>query len=345
MDKWRNLQKLRSMSRRVFISLLIVWIFFMTLAAYAITQPQYIEQKIQTNIIEQKVVFDYETEELPEGILGLEGIIFPKYQKTMDVLINATVASQEAVEVKGNYTVVLELLAEGLWKKEFPLEETQSFNIYGEENEIINSKFTIDLENIYKETEAITNNIIGISPSKYILTIKPIIEGTVIYNNSVIPLSVNNGISFDVSQSQVLLTGEKGFSNNTPIEEIKMVEQKLNIIGFSIPIMYARYIFSLIALVLMFILIITLISKKGQLRKKETEKVIIEKKYKNRLVPIEKPVDNSNKTYVPLQSFKSLVRLADEKDQGIFIYNISNDKTHYFVIDNQFIYTYTTINH
>lgn len=73
-----------------------------------------------------------------------------------------------------------------------------------------------------------------------------------------------------------------------------------------------------------------------------TEADEIERKYKNRLICVQQPVDCKGKISIHLESMKSLVRIADEQDRGILRYNSdTEEKIFYYVIEGDFIYTYT----
>ena len=344
MDKWVKAQRnLSKISKRSLIFITILFIFSIVFFTYALLSPQYVEQKIVNNNVTQKIVLDYKTKNLPDEIIEDEGLIFPKTQNTIDVSITSSIISQQVATVNGNYSIVLKLIAEGLWQKIIPLTEKHNFNFEGKENEIINVEVTINLEEIYKDIEDISNNIVGTRPSKYLLKIQPLIQGNVVYKSSTKPMDITSDITFEFSQSQVTLNGEKEFTQNKSFEGTKMIEHKLNILGLSIDIPLSRYIFGSISL-LIFILFILIVYSKRKHHKKinYTEKYFIEKKYKNRLIDLDENIDITKKINIPLVSFKSLVRISDEKDQGILkFYNSANERTSYYVIDNDYVYTYT----
>lgn len=346
MNKWKEIEKkLRNLPKKFTIILFILWLISMGIAIYVGMKPLYVEEKVQTNRITQKTSFDYQTQKLPNEIIGFDGLIFPKTQNSIDVSIDTMISSEAPIEVEGSYFITLKLIAEGLWESNIPLTQKQSFRITGEKNQIMENKVTIDLQKIYNDTEWIANEIVGVRPSKYTLKVQSIIEGIASYKDKKVNLDTASDITFEVSHSQVTLTGEKEFVKQIPIEESKMTEQTINLLGLTMSISTARYILTMIVLCMSILCILVILSKKKLSKERMTETEFIEKKYKNRFVPIEKQLDDTNKVCIPLQSFQSLVRIADEKDQGILqYYNAESDKVDYYVIDGTDLYTYTLQN-
>ena len=335
---------LGTLSGKTLIFMVLVWIVVTILTAHAFTTSQFIEKKTNKNMITQSTIFNYKTKELPNGIIGSEGIIFPKTQNLIDVYIKTAITSIKPVSVSGNYSILLKLIAEGLWQRTETLVNKQYFNKEGDTIELINEKVSIDLEKIFNDIEIISNEIIGARPSKFLLNIIPVIEGEITYENDRIVLEndFENNMTFELFQSQVTFTGEKEYLKETPIEEVETIERKMNLFRKMIPIPVYKYTMLSIFLIYSSFVLLTLVSKRQMRIKRKTEADEIEKKYKNRLVPIQQPIDYENKTYIPLYSMKSLVRISDEQDRGIFKYRCDiKEKIFYYVIEGDYIYTYT----
>jgi len=326
------------------VFIVLIWVIITILTINAFTTNQFIEQRFNKNVITQNTVFDYKTKELPNGIIGSEGIIFPKTQNLIDVYIKTAITSIKPVSVSGNYSILLKLIAEGLWQRTETLVNKQYFNKEGDTIELINEKVSIDLEKIFNDIEIISNEIIGARPSKFLLNIIPVIEGEITYENDRIVLEndFENNMTFELFQSQVTFTGEKEYLKETPIEEVETIERKMNLFRKMIPIPVYKYTMLSIFLIYSSFVLLTLVSKRQMRIKRKTEADEIEKKYKNRLVPIQQPIDYKNKTHIPLESMKSLVRISDELDRGIFRYRSNKEKKIFFyVIEGDYIYTYT----
>jgi len=343
MDKWKKIKiKLLTLSDKTLKFIMLTWIIITILTIHAFTTSQFTEQKFNKNMITQRTVFDYKTKELPNKVVEAERIIFPKTQNVIDIYIETTITAIEPVNVKGNYSILLKIIAEGLWERTETLKGKQYFNNEGETIEIINQKVSIDLDKIFNDIEIISNEIIGHRPSKFLLNIFPVIEGDITYESNEIDFESNMVMKFEFSPTQVIFTGEKEYLKLTPIEEVEVLEHKMNLVGLMIPVPVYRFITLPIFLIssgFVFLIIIF----KIQIRIEQiTEADKIERKYKNRLVPIQQPIDYKNKIHIPLGNMESLVRISDEQDRGIFKYQCNIEKkVFYYVIENDYIYTYT----
>ncbi|HHW00714.1 MAG TPA: DUF5305 domain-containing protein [Clostridiaceae bacterium] len=343
MDKWKKIKKrLGALSKKALIFIISAWIVITLITAHAFTRSQFIEQKFNKNMITQKTVFDYKTKELPFGINEAEGIIFPKTQNIIDVYIVTTVNAVEPVKVKGNYSVLLKTVAEGLWERAVTLEDKKYFDNEGETVEVINQKVSLDLGKILSDIDTISNEVIGYSPSKFFLSIVPVIEGDITYENNKIDLESGMVMTFELAQNQVVLTGEREYSKQTPVDEVNVLEYKINLFGMMVPVPVYRYVSLSVFLIYSGFALLILISKRQTGIEHMTEADQIERKYRNRLIPIQQPIDNKNKTVIPLESMKSLVRVSDEQDRGILEYHCDTEgKTFYYVIEDDYLYTYT----
>ncbi|HHV95115.1 MAG TPA: DUF5305 domain-containing protein [Clostridiaceae bacterium] len=342
-DKWIKIKiRLCGLPNKTLIFIIIVWIIITIITVHAFSTSQVIELKTNKNIITQRTVFDYKTKELPNGVIGAEGIIFPKTQSFIDVYIETTITAIESVNVKGNYSILLKIIAEGLWERAETLKEKQYFNNEGESIEVINQKVSIDLEKIFNDIEVISNEIIGSRPTKFFINIIPVIEGDITYESNKIDIESNMVMKFELSPTQVTFNGDEEYLKQIPIEEIEVIENKINLFGLMVPIRVYRYISLPIFLIFTSFILLILILKRQIRIEQMTEVDEIERKYKNRLVPIQQPIDYKNKTHIPLESMEALVRISDEQDRGIFKYRSDIEgKIFYYVIEDNYIYTYT----
>lgn len=344
MNKRNNKQnKFEHFSKNTITFMTILWVISMVLEVYTIIQPQYIEQKVQTNSITQITNFDYESEKLPDGIQSIQGSIFPKIQKKINISINSVITSELPIKVEGTYSIVLKVIFDGLWEQTIPLIKQKKIKIVGTENQIIKEQVNIDLEKVYNDTKIIANEIMGSSPDQYSLKIQPIIEGNAIYENKKVQLDKTPNITFEFTPSKLNLIQDqlKEFTQKTPIEEIEIINNSFNIFGIKATMPTAIYIFSFIFLSISILLILIVISKLKIKKQRIVNNIEEEKKYKNRLIQIKKQIDKSSKIDIALQSLDSLVRIGDEKDQGVLKYYSSEEnRTYYYLIDGSYIYSY-----
>ena len=64
----------------------------------------------------------------------------------------------------------------------------------------------------------------------------------------------------------------------------------------------------------------------------------IDKKYKGRIINLERELDVKDKICITIDSFKSLLKIADEREQPVFRKLASQDLAHYYVVDGDYIY-------
>lgn len=343
MNSWKKVKYVfGNISTKSLAFIILLWVVITVLTVHALITRQFSEYTFDKNMITQRTAFDYKTEELPDGIVAAEGIIFPKTQKTINVIVETEVSAVEPVSAEGNYSILLTITAEGLWERSVALKENQHFSTRGTNIGLINENVSVDLEKIYSEIELISSEIIGNRPGKFLISIAPVIEGYITYEDSKVKLESDMSMKFELAQNQVALTGEKEYLKQIPIEKTETVENKINIFGAVISVPVYRYITLPVFLLYSVFALLIIISKRRIQIEQMTEADEIEREYKNKLVPILRPLDYKSKVHIPLVSIESLVRVSDEQDRGIFKYQCDEEgKIFYYVIENDYIYTYT----
>jgi hypothetical protein len=274
------------------------------------------------------------------GIVDTKDSMYTKITKAIHLNLKSNVTSDKPVSVQGTRSVFVRLIAEGLWERNFVLEPQKDFNLQGNENKLVENDYVIDVKNIAAYIEKVEKEI-TVRPDKYLINIKPEIIGNIIYEDKKLPIDTTPEISFEFS-SIIKLIGEKEFTKETPIETTRILNQNFRLMNIVVPIIPARYIFSTLSL-LLFGIIVFRIYKNININKKEIPEVNkIDKKYKNRLTDISKNITMLNKINVNVKSFKSLIQLADDKEQPILRFNNSDiDRIFYYVMDGDCIYSYS----
>lgn len=332
---------LNNTSKRTFSIVFLIFLLFLIISLKAFFTPLYIEEKKLVNTINLKTNYEYESNSLPDDITSFEGKLFTKSQKLMKIKISSSLASNEIISGKGNYKIFLNIYAEELWEKTIPLTIRKSFNISGVENTIIDEELVIDIEKLYIDIERISTDIIGTKSNKYNISIIPQIEGVVLYENEELIINSSNEICFEFANEQIILDSEKYYDKEFRIEKYNEVKQNLNILGLKLPLIISRYVFSFILFTTLIYLIIIVILKKLYTEKYFCEEEYINKKYYNRFISISEEINFPFKAYIPLTSFKSLIRLSDEKDLLILKYeNKINNCIIYYLIDGDCVFLY-----
>lgn len=329
--KSKNRKKKISTKTKVIV--LLIFIISAILSVIYITKPRYINKTLETNVLTQKTSYEYKVKSLPNGLQEFDGKIFPKVQGKVNIIIKSQLTSQNEVDISGEYYIILKLIAEGLWEKNMVLTRTKKFEDSGTDIIILNEEIVIDLNKILNEIEVIGTDILGIRPGTYRLEVKPVIEGFALYNDSTISLESDNQIVYFLDSMQVRLDEEQSMTYDkiTPIEKTVSEEQFVNIIGYGVSLIVIRYIWCSLFLISTVLLIIIISRKRHDKQYKS--------KYENRMIVIQNNVDYSGFAVIPITPLKSLVRIADEKNQFILKYiNKINKSIHYYVICDNHIY-------
>lgn len=336
LEKTNNKQK-----KLHYRTIIILWLICSILAVITYMQPLETEQKVKINQVRQIMDFSYTSEALPEGIVSLNDVIFTKSQKQIKVNIKALVASDEPVLVKGTSSASIRLVAEELWEKTLQTYPERFFCFKSKETQVIDMETDIDLEILNQELERISEEIIGTRSRNYYLIIKPEVKGEIIFGDVKLPIQNDGEFILSLEGEQVRLAGQKSFVKEFPVEDTRLVKQVYSLFGAELPLVAARYLFTVLSVLLLIMLAIVLRQIKKLKADTISEAVEIDKKYGIRLTSIQSPMSAEGKTNIELQTFKSLVRISDEKDRIILKYDDkSTGQVLYYLVDGDYIYSY-----
>ncbi len=266
--------------------------------------------------------------------------MYANITKAIHINIISKVTSDRPVLVKGTKKIIVRLIADGLWERHFVQEAENNINLQGSENKVIENDYIVDIKNIAAYIEKVEKEI-NVMPRRYVLNIKPQIEGSIIYDDTIIPVDTAPELSFEFS-SQIMQVGEKEFVRETPIQTTVTLIQNFKFFNMEIPIITARYIFSISSLIFLSIIIFAVfINIKGN-KKDSSEVSLIDKKYASKMMLIDNDIVMLNKINVNVKSIKALVQLADDKELPILRYKYSaQDNVFYYVVDGDCIYKYS----
>lgn len=338
-------KKIVAKSKIIIPILALLWIVISLLFISIIKKPNVKDEILQVNYIEQNTDFKLQALIKPYvlkpngGIIDLDKFSFTKVTKDIILNINTIINSYEAVYINGKKKVLLNLIAPDLWEKEFILFPETSFNYQGNAMSIFDDDLSLDLSTITKFINDMEESIETRS-GEYILDIKPIIEGTIQYKETIIPIDQSASTQLVLSFPQISLEGDVAFKKATPLTESSIIQQYVNIFNLNIPMQLIKSVFAVIY-AMYTALLVYIIYLAFKSRRKLTETEIIEKKFKNRILPLKDDIGLDKYANVILSSFISLVKLSDEKDTFIIKYDNFIKKTiNYYVIDGRFLYIY-----
>lgn len=342
-----------------FIFVAVLWIISTFLTLKAFRQPLELEQKSLLNTITEKTVFEYNAEVIPctlypsGGVVTPEGHVMTAITSRINIHMESWVTSQKPVEVKGSQEILLKLVAENLWEREFIISNKSQFNLTGDKNQLIMGDYGInphDFINYIDKVEEETK----IRAGRYYIKIKPVLEGEIVYKDTTLNFDPTPELVFEIGNNQLSLvknqikdqTGDVPknkleFSKNTPIEIINIIPQPFVIFGKSFSPIKARVVLATLSIITFAIIIKILWSRRKELSKSMTESQKIDKKYSSRIIKVDQEYKLDNPFY--LESFKTLLKIADEKEQPILRFRTRERYTSYCVIDGRQQYVYTAV--
>ncbi|NLC63895.1 MAG: DUF5305 domain-containing protein, partial [Thermoanaerobacterales bacterium] len=187
-------------------------------------------------------------------------------------------------------------------------------------------------------------------------TIKPLVEGDIIFTDNRIPLDSTPEFTFELTNGLMKLVNEAPddlmdphsplnskteFVKEDVIERTEISAQKYNLFGWDFSIIASRYVFAIISLLLLVYLLSLLVREKRLIKQALTEAERIDKKYRSKIIPVKRLLDTQ---LLNLESFKALLKIADEKEQPIFRYRESDDTVIYYVVDGDHVFSYSAYN-
>jgi hypothetical protein len=353
-------QHIPSRSKFFYTFVILLWIVSTIFACSAFRQPLQLEHKIIENKIIQKTAMDYSVEVIPcllypeGGIIKTDSPILTNITDSINICLTSTISAERPVVVQGTYQIIARLVSEGVWEKEFVFKEETPIRVEEDapfinlEHKIVPSYYQGFIEAVEEDTRT--------RSSKYLLTIKPLVEWDIIFNDNRIPLDSTPEFTFELTNGLMKLVNEAPddlmdphsplnskteFVKEDVIERTEISAQKYNLFGWDFSIIASRYVFAIISLLLLVYLLSLLVREKRLIKQALTEAERIDKKYRSKIIPVKRLLDTQ---LLNLESFKALLKIADEKEQPIFRYRESDDTVIYYVVDGDHVFSYSAYN-
>lgn len=346
MSKKNVLAQLRSRFKSWFYGILVLfWAASAVIAITAVGQADEIEVKIFENNIVQNTVFDYKLDVIPctlypaGGTITPEGPVFTNITRSIRLKLTSNLKAEDSVEVDAEKRVLIKIVAEDYWERDYMTCTAEKLNLQGMDICLLDEELNIlpgEINNYVKKVE----EEIQVRPSKYYLKIKPLLTGKVKYKGEEIPIDESPELSFEIRNGLLLQQGEKEYLKESKLERINRVHQDFNLFGVEMPLAAARYLFSLIALFGLLILLNEVIQLMKRRKSMQTEAQKIDKRYHNRIVDVKNKVSSEKKNLLVLESFKALIRIADERELPILRYKHNIESVTYYVADGIDLYLY-----
>ncbi len=270
--------------------------------------------------------------------------IFKKITTAIPAHLKSIINSDAEVSAAGTYEVQLVVKAGELWERVFPLTVQQSFELMGTEIPLIDTNFNIDLDEINSfitQVEEETN----IRSDQYLFEVAPNINGTITYDGNEIPIPEQENLVFQSSYEEIILISDKAFTSTIPFTSSQIITNTFNFFGNALPLGPVRIISTIMSIIFLlptiYLYANLVATRKSSL---STQVDNINKKYGDRIIPVSQKINSDDKTVITLQSFKSIIKIADEKELPIFHHRIHEDGSAvYFIADGDYLYNYETI--
>ncbi|MCR2823284.1 DUF5305 domain-containing protein [Lederbergia panacisoli] len=348
----KNNFKLKNKKQRKFINSILIGLSIVAtvLLYYILVLPLETMETNTENNITQETVFTFKADVAPfalhpkGGIVDIEGGSFTEVTNDIIVNVKSSIKSNKPIKVNGSKEIVLNLVANGLWQKDFLLGKEDSFELEGTNIDLIDKDYPINLKQLEKFMNDVEKSINAI-PSSYNFEISPIITGKITYNDKEISIAHNARTNLEYSRTQITLGDETSLVTTTPISSTSAIQRVFYPFGKEVSLWAIKVVSVVMYLLLLAAILMIARYIKANTASSSSEKERIDKKYKARMVSVLQSnisTIDSNKRVV-LDSFSSLLKISDEKDAIIYTYEDSGSgKKDYYVIDEGYVFIYQT---
>jgi len=345
-----SIKLFKEKNKKIIYTLIVMLGISAAISVYSLLIPKTTSSQINDNTSKIDTSFNYQATIKPNilypngGTVEVGDTIFKKITTLIPVNLKSTIRSENEVIAKGSHEIQLVVKAGELWERSFPLEKKQSFEHKGKDISILDNTFDINLEDVKKFIAQVEEDT-GISPEQYTIEVVPNVLGTLNYEGKEREFQLDDKLAFQYYYDEIVLASEKTFSSVTPFTSTEVITNSFAIMGLTLPLIPVRIvstIFSSLILIAFIYAYKNLVSNRVKPMRSQIDK--INKKYGNRIISVSQKVNMDEKSIITLSSFKSVLKVADEKELPIFCHKIHEDgNALYFIVDGDYVYNYETI--
>lgn len=335
-------------NKNLFFIIAILLLISVAILVYSLSRPTTLTIKKNDNLSHMETIYEYQATIKPNvlypqgGTIEVGDTIFKKITTAIPFHMKSTIKSENEVLAKGTYEINLIVKAGELWEKTFPLDKEHAFQKNGTEISILDKSYNIEIERIQTFITQVEEET-GIRSDQYSIEVVPNIQGTINYSGKEIPIKINDKLSFQYTYEKIILASEKSFSSTVPFSNFEEITNFLGILNLELSVETVRISSSLVSLLLLICTIFMGYKTQWNVRIKPipTQVEKINKKYANRIIPVSNKMNTDQKSIITLQSFSSVLKIADEKELPIFyINNTQQDIAIYFIVEDEYLYQY-----
>ncbi|MCL6572506.1 MAG: DUF5305 domain-containing protein [Bacillus sp. (in: Bacteria)] len=341
--------RLERNNQKAIIILVPVLMIAVAIAIYSISQPSITPNQTNDNTAQIETSYDYKAMVIPNilypngGTVEAGDTIFKKITNEIPVHIKSTITPSLQVSASGTYDILLSIQAGDLWERTFPLQQKQEFKLTGTELSIIDHTYKIELEKIHAFITQVEDET-GIRSDQYTIAVVPTIQGMILYDGIETTIHAQDKLAFQYSDEEIKLASEKVFTSNIPFTTAQTMENTFKLFGITLPLSSVRLISTLLSVLLL--LAVIFFSKNWSTNRELSAASQVErinKKYRSRIIPVSQKINITQKSIFTLDSFTSIIKIADEKELPIFFNKDHQDMSAvYFIVDGDYLYSYET---
>jgi hypothetical protein len=341
---------LKKNKKKLFIILVTLLIISASISVYSFSQPIITTNQNNENNSQIVTGYDYKATITPNilypngGTVEVGDTIFQKITTEIPFNLKSTIHSMNLVVAKGTHEVKLLIKAKDLWERTFPLEQKQEFTQEGTEISVIDNTYKLDLEEIQSfitQVEVETE----IRSDLYTLEVIPNIQGKILFDGKEKTFQVQDKLTFQYSYGEIKRASEKSFTFSIPFTTSQTITNTFHLFGRKLPLSPVRTVSTLLSIFLLATIIYAykkLVIHRDRPVTSQVER--IHKKYRNRIISVSQKLNITQKSIFTLDSFQSIIKIADEKELPIFFYkDHQTNSGNYFLVDSDYLYNYETI--
>jgi len=335
--------------KKIFAPLILVLIISAAVSVYSLSRPAITTTQTSANSPRIETNYNYKATITPNVLYPKGGTVkagvtmFRKITTAIPVNLKSTINYDNEVLAKGTHEVQLVVRAGEIWERMFPLAEKQDFEVKGKTITVLENTYKIDLEKVNAFVLQVEEET-GIKSPQYAIEIVPNIQGTIHYDGKEMNIQEQGNLAFQYSYDEITLASEKMFTSTTPLPTTEMNPNTIKLFGLTLPVNPVRIISSLLSLLLLLTIVFVYKNIVTNHDKPITSRVEkINKKYIGRIILVSKKINIDHKSILTFDSFKSVLKIADDKELPIFFYNDHQDgSVIYFIVDGDYLYSYET---
>lgn len=337
---------LKKNNKKLFISLLSLLLIMGMLSIYAWITPRTKTLQLEDSSPRIETTYTFKAIVTPNalhpngGTVDVGDTLYKNITTAIPFDVKTVIHAKEEVLAKGTVDMQLLIKAGDNWERAFPLQGKKDIEEKGTNLSVIDNSYKINLAQVEAFIVRVENET-GVKHAQYEIEVVPSIKSVIQYADKELNINIQDKLKFIYLQDEIKLASEKNFTAML-LPEDNTVINSVSVFGLSIPLTVVRIISTTLLIVLFLSIIFSLVYlDEGPVKVVQSEAERLKKKYGKRVIRISKQIDFAGKTVVWFDKFNSILKIADEIEQPIFLFEDEHDRGQmYIVVDMLCVYTY-----